>query len=382
MSTLKAVKSAQFVPSSLKYLNRVLKSRCNLRPNQPDLPWLGKTRQRLPGTESVPETLKEYNATKIAQNNGGVRRQSTEKCYGEQCSRVREKGRQSGENIAKNSFQRKSQATDSNGNSTQLLMKEGPSTISADAKTKTQQIPQQLEAHASNRNSKQRALTKMLLLILVTNTNVEVHVSIAAARNHLLKNAQQSENDRSDISRNPRTPAASRSLPQVVLQPKKVAIERETLKEYNATKIAQNNGGVRRQSTEKCYGEQCSRVERKVDSREKILLTTDSNGNSTQLLMKEGPSTISADAKTKTQQIPQQFEAHASNRNSKQRALTKMLLLILVTNTNVEVHVSIAAASQHNATPKRRRFTKVHDHSRKRPGTQISPKTTAFTSKR
>ncbi|KZV35633.1 hypothetical protein F511_23544 [Dorcoceras hygrometricum] len=62
MSTLKAVKSAQFVPSSLKYLNRVLKSRCNLRPNQPDLPWLGKTRQRLPGTESVPEhysTLKQ-----------------------------------------------------------------------------------------------------------------------------------------------------------------------------------------------------------------------------------------------------------------------------------------------------------------------------------
>ncbi|KZV57839.1 hypothetical protein F511_29084 [Dorcoceras hygrometricum] len=42
MSTVKAVKSVQFVPSSLKYLNRVLTSHCNSRPRQPDLSWLGK----------------------------------------------------------------------------------------------------------------------------------------------------------------------------------------------------------------------------------------------------------------------------------------------------------------------------------------------------
>ncbi|KZV36344.1 hypothetical protein F511_26945 [Dorcoceras hygrometricum] len=42
MSTLKAVKSAQFVPSSLKYLKRVLTSRCNSRPRQLDLSWLDK----------------------------------------------------------------------------------------------------------------------------------------------------------------------------------------------------------------------------------------------------------------------------------------------------------------------------------------------------
>ncbi|KZV40489.1 TUBULIN-FOLDING COFACTOR C family protein [Dorcoceras hygrometricum] len=42
MSTLKAVKSAQFVPSSLRYLNRVLTSRYNSWPRQPDFSWLGK----------------------------------------------------------------------------------------------------------------------------------------------------------------------------------------------------------------------------------------------------------------------------------------------------------------------------------------------------
>ncbi|KZV48713.1 hypothetical protein F511_19253 [Dorcoceras hygrometricum] len=136
MSTLKAVKSAQFVPSSLKYLNRVLTSHCNSRPRQPDLSWLGKH--------------------------------------------------------GRDSLELKS-----------------------------------------------------------------VRARLKLARNHLLRSVQQSNNAQSDFSRNPHTPAASRSLPQVVPQPLMSTIDRATHKESSATKIIENKGWNRQKSREETFGEHC-----------------------------------------------------------------------------------------------------------------------------
>ncbi|KZT76290.1 hypothetical protein F511_46685 [Dorcoceras hygrometricum] len=46
-------------------------------------------------------TLQKSSATSLAQSKDGKRRELSEKCYGEQCSRVRSEEQQSGENIAK-----------------------------------------------------------------------------------------------------------------------------------------------------------------------------------------------------------------------------------------------------------------------------------------
>ncbi|KZV45922.1 BED zinc finger,hAT family dimerization domain isoform 1 [Dorcoceras hygrometricum] len=52
------------------------------------------------------------------------------------------------------------------------------------------------------------------------------------------------------------------SLPHL---PKVVSIERATLKECNATGLAQNRDGKRRESTDKSYGEQCLGFETEND---------------------------------------------------------------------------------------------------------------------
>ncbi|KZV38598.1 hypothetical protein F511_25352 [Dorcoceras hygrometricum] len=62
------------------------------------------------------------------------------------------------------------------------------------------------------------------------------------ARNHLPKSAQQPKNALPDFSRNLRTPAASRSIPQVVLQSLMGNNRKASLKEFNTTQTVENKG--------------------------------------------------------------------------------------------------------------------------------------------
>ncbi|KZT76655.1 flowering time control protein FPA-like [Dorcoceras hygrometricum] len=64
------------------------------------------------------------------------------------------------------------------------------------------------------------------------------------------------------------------SLPQL---PKVVSIERETLKEFSATGIAQNKDGKRRESTAESYGEQCLGFTTEIGKSGKIFLSMGSH---------------------------------------------------------------------------------------------------------